>query len=96
MYSTNGIYSSEHREPSESASAAVIMSDTELSNLQENLPEIPVEMLPTERALKDDAEERKVEEERRRNRDPPVVYIDIDVSGRACSPKNFSSLSVSR
>lgn len=41
---------------------------------------IPSEMLPTERALEDEAKERQVEEERRKNRDPPVVFTNIDVS----------------
>lgn len=41
---------------------------------------IPSEMLPTERALEDEAKERQVEEERRKNREPPVVFTNIDVS----------------
>lgn len=41
---------------------------------------IPSEMLPTERALEDEEKERQVEEERRKNREPPVVFTNIDVS----------------
>lgn len=40
---------------------------------------IPAEMLPTERAMEDEANERAAEEERRRNREPPVVFQNIDV-----------------
>ena len=40
---------------------------------------IPSEMLPTERALEDEANDRLAEEERRKNRDPPIVFEQIDV-----------------
>lgn len=42
-------------------------------------PIIPSEMLPSERVLEDEANERKAEEERRKNREPPVVFTNIDV-----------------
>lgn len=42
-------------------------------------PIIPSEMLPSERVLEDEAKERQVEEERRKNREPPVVFTNIDV-----------------
>lgn len=41
---------------------------------------IPSEMLPSERVLEDEAKERQAEEERRKNREPPVVFTNIDVS----------------
>jgi len=41
-------------------------------------PIIPSEMLPSERVLEDEAKERQVEEERRKNREPPVVFTNID------------------
>lgn len=41
---------------------------------------IPSEMLPSEQALEDEAKERQADEERRKNREPPVVFKDIDVS----------------
>lgn len=42
-------------------------------------PIIPSEMLPSERVLEDEAKERQVEEERRKNREPPIVFTNIDV-----------------
>lgn len=42
-------------------------------------PIIPSEMLPSERVLEDEAKERQAEEERRKNREPPVVFTNIDV-----------------
>lgn len=41
---------------------------------------IPSELLPSERAFEDEARERHEEEERKRARDPPVVFTDIDVN----------------
>lgn len=43
-------------------------------------PEIPSEMLPSEQALEDEAIEKRAEEEKKKQRDPPVVFTDIDVS----------------
>ena len=43
-------------------------------------PIISSEMLPSEKVLEEEAEERRVEEERKKNREPPVVYKEIDVS----------------
>lgn len=43
---------------------------------------IPSEMLPSEQALEEEAIERQAEEERRKNREPPVVFKDIDVSAK--------------
>lgn len=40
--------------------------------------EIPSEMLPSEQVLEDEANERKAEEERKRARDPPVIFNSID------------------
>lgn len=42
------------------------------------IPVIPSEMLPSEQALDDEAREKREEEERKKLRDPPVVYKDID------------------
>lgn len=42
-------------------------------------PVIPSEMLPSEQVLEDEAKERQAEEEKRKNRDPPVVFTNIDV-----------------
>lgn len=44
-----------------------------------NSPIIPSEMLPSEKVLEDEAKERQAEEERRKNREPPVVFTNIDV-----------------
>lgn len=41
---------------------------------------IPAEMLPSQESLEEEAKEREAEEERRRNREPAVVFTDIDVS----------------
>lgn len=41
---------------------------------------VPPEMLPSEQALEDEAAERRAEEERKRARDPPIVFKEIDVS----------------
>ncbi|XP_059609952.1 uncharacterized protein LOC132257177 isoform X2 [Phlebotomus argentipes] len=39
---------------------------------------IPSEMLPSEKVLEDEAREKREEEERKRQRDPPVVFNNID------------------
>jgi desumoylating isopeptidase 1 len=41
-------------------------------------PAIPSEMLPSEIALQEEKNERLEEEERKRKRDPPVVYKEVD------------------
>jgi hypothetical protein len=41
---------------------------------------IPSEMLPSEKVLEEEAEERRAEEEKKRNREPPIVFKEIDVS----------------
>lgn len=43
-------------------------------------PIIHSEMLPSEKVLEEEAEERRIEEERKKNREPPIVFKDIDVS----------------
>lgn len=43
-------------------------------------PIIQSEMLPSEKVLEEEAEERRVEEERKKNREPPIVFKEIDVS----------------
>ena len=42
-------------------------------------PIINSEMLPSEKVLEEEAEERRLEEERKKNREPPIVFKDIDV-----------------
>lgn len=39
---------------------------------------IPEEMLPSEQVLQDEANERKAEEERKKARDPPVIFNTVD------------------
>lgn len=57
------------------------MSEAEEINGANGITEpIPPEMLPSEKILEEDAKERAEEEERRKNRIPPVVFHDIDVS----------------
>lgn len=41
---------------------------------------VPPEMLPTQQQLDDEAREREAEEERKKNREPAIVFNDIDVS----------------
>lgn len=53
------------------------MSEVESAGGTSNI--IPSEMLPSERVLEDEAKERQEEEERRKNREPPVVFTNIDV-----------------
>ena len=47
---------------------------------EEQTPIISSEMLPSEKVLEEEAEERRAEEERKKNREPPIVFKDIDVS----------------
>lgn len=55
------------------------MSEAEEINGANGITEpIPPEMLPSEKILEEDAKERAEEEERRKNRIPPVVFHDID------------------
>lgn len=60
------------------------MSETEVNGaVGENGSEMRSgdgEQLPSERVLEDEANERRQEEERKRLRDPPIVFRDIDVS----------------
>jgi len=41
---------------------------------------IPSEMLPSEQALEDEARDRQAEEEKRKNREPPIVFKDVDAN----------------
>jgi len=45
---------------------------------EEATPIISSEMLPSEKVLEEEAEERRAEEERKKNREPPIVFKDID------------------
>uniref|UniRef100_A0A6M2DRE0 Putative muscle system process n=1 Tax=Xenopsylla cheopis TaxID=163159 RepID=A0A6M2DRE0_XENCH len=66
------------------------MSETEVNGaVGENGSEMRSgdgEQLPSERVLEDEANERRQEEERKRLRDPPIVFRDIDV------PREFDAL----
>lgn len=42
--------------------------------------DIPPEMLPSQNRLRDDENELDEENERRKNREPPIVFKDLDVS----------------
>jgi desumoylating isopeptidase 1 len=52
----------------------------ENSGVAEATPIIHSEMLPSEKVLEEEAEERRAEEERKKNREPPIVFKEIDVS----------------
>ncbi|CRK92432.1 CLUMA_CG005999, isoform B, partial [Clunio marinus] len=56
------------------------MSEIEESNgtAEEQEQVIHSEMLPSEKVLEEEAEERRAEEERKKNREPPIVFKDID------------------
>lgn len=41
---------------------------------------IPSEMLPSEQVLEEEREEQRLEEEKKKNREPPIVFKEIDVS----------------
>lgn len=57
------------------------MSEAENSNgVNGSSENVPQEMLPSEQAIEDEAAERRAEEERKRLRDPPIVFKEIDVS----------------
>lgn len=56
------------------------MSEIEEVVEGEEAPVISSEMLPSEKVLEEEAEERRAEEERKKNREPPIVFKDIDVS----------------
>jgi hypothetical protein len=58
------------------------MSEIEETNVaaENQTPIINSEMLPSEKVLEEEAEERRAEEERKKNREPPVVFKEIDVS----------------
>lgn len=53
---------------------------------------IPQEMLPSDTQLEEDARERAAEEERRKNREPPIVFKDIDVSAKMTRIESISRL----
>lgn len=75
-HETNGTSS----ESEQSNCIAITQNMSEVQTEINGAGAIPSEMLPTERALEDEAKERQVEEERRKNREPPVVFTNIDVS----------------
>ncbi|XP_055699172.1 uncharacterized protein LOC129799373 isoform X2 [Phlebotomus papatasi] len=60
------------------------MSEVEANNAEVNGATtngdgaIPSEMLPSEKVLEDEAKEKREEEERKRQRDPPVIFNNID------------------
>lgn len=63
-----------------------IMSEVEIEEMNgaivsEPIPSelLPSELLPSERAFEDEARERHEEEERKKARDPPIVFTDVDV-----------------
>lgn len=57
------------------------MSEAENSNgVNGGSENVAAEMLPSEQALEDEAAEKRAEEERKRARDPPIVFKEIDVS----------------
>jgi hypothetical protein len=57
------------------------MSEIEEANgVTTESPIINSEMLPSEKVLEEEAEERRIEEERKKNREPPILYKEIDVS----------------
>lgn len=56
-------------------------SGTEMSdaaNGNGNAEAVPEEMLPSEQVLRDEATERRAEEERKRARDPPIIFNSVD------------------
>ncbi|XP_011302528.1 uncharacterized protein [Fopius arisanus] len=74
------------REPSGSecnstgTSNCATMADSEVAEMQPTNGDLGAEMLPSERALEMEAAERREMEERKRQRDPPIVFKDqIDV-----------------
>lgn len=65
------------------------MSEVELNGAGVVGHVIPSEMLPSENALEEEARERQAEEERRKNREPPIVFKEIDVSCCCCWPQSI-------
>lgn len=62
------------------------MSEAENSNgVNGGSETVAPEMLPSEQALEDEAAERRAEEERKRARDPPIVFKEVDVSHTLCT-----------
>lgn len=61
-------------------------SDSDPNNMSEHSEngttndEIPRDMLPSEKVLEEEAAERAADEERKRNRDPPIVFKNVNVS----------------
>lgn len=64
---------------------------TKMSETNGDAAVIPSEMLPSEKALEDEAEERRAEEERKKNREPPVVFKEVDVSFKLLKMCDFFS-----
>ncbi|XP_015125419.1 uncharacterized protein LOC107047110 isoform X3 [Diachasma alloeum] len=53
------------------------MADSEVAEMQPTNGDLGAEMLPSERALEMEAAERREIEERKRQRDPPIVFKDL-------------------
>ncbi|XP_063980851.1 uncharacterized protein LOC135164431 isoform X2 [Diachasmimorpha longicaudata] len=53
------------------------MADSEVAEMQPTNGDMGAEMLPSERALEMEAAERREIEERKRQRDPPIVFKDL-------------------
>lgn len=54
--------------------------------------DIPAEMLPSQQILEEEAREREAEEERRRNREPAIVFNEVDVSSPIIGKKEAMKL----
>ncbi|KAK0173739.1 hypothetical protein PV328_006890 [Microctonus aethiopoides] len=62
-------------------SNSVSMADSEVAEMQPTNGDVAAEMLPSDRVLQMEADERREAEERKRQRDPPIVFKDsMDVA----------------
>lgn len=85
----SGISSSEGSDYNSTGMSEIEQTNgAEPTNGENETPIISSEMLPSEKVLEEEAEERRAEEERKKNREPPVVYKEIDV-GLLCDSFGF-------
>ena len=76
---SGGVSSSEGSDYNSTGMSEIEPTNTNEANGSEG-DVIPSEMLPSEQVLEDEREEQRQEEERKKNREPPIVFKEIDVS----------------
>ena len=74
----NSQKSSDHQPNEDNSNGAMSEIEEQINGAANG--SIPSEMLPSEKVLEEEAKERAEEEERRKNREPAIVFRTVDVN----------------